>query len=122
MHKHTKITSEMESHVGARIKDFGIETVMEAIKNYSRIFHGKDFFLTYKWTLTEFTKSMDRFEKFLTYNKPYHKYLDTKKKSEAQLESMLIDINRPKPNITLDESPEDVRGLVAESLKQMGGK
>lgn len=122
MHHHLKFTEEIEKHIRARINDYGIELVIEAIKNYSRILHGDNFKLTYKWTLVDFTKSVDRFEKFLTYNRPYHRYLNTKKMSEAQLEAALQEYQGRTRSSYDNQQPEDVRSLVAKSLKQAEGK
>lgn len=122
MHHHLKITDEIESHVGARIDDFGVETVCEAIKNYERILHSDNFWLTYKWTLVDFTKSMNRFETFLTYNRPFHKYLNTKKMSEAQLEAALQTQAGRTRSPYDDAEPESVADLARKSLGLDGGK
>lgn len=116
MHHHLKLTDEMESHVGARIKDFGVELVIEAIENYARILKDDRFWLTYTWTLVDFTKSMNRFEKFLSHNRPYHKYLNTKKMSEAQLESWLQDRAGRHRSPCDNQNPVAIRGLIQESL------
>jgi hypothetical protein len=116
MHHHLKITDEIESHVGARIDDFGIEQVCEAIKNYERILHSDNFWLTYKWTLVDFTKSMNRFEKFLTYNRPFHQYLNTKKMSEPQLDQVLQSMAGRVASPYDQHEPESVADLARQSL------
>jgi len=45
---------KLKKALRARRKDFSVIDVKKAIENYSRVFHGDQYFWTHKWTLLEF--------------------------------------------------------------------
>lgn len=61
-----------QGHINYALKEYSLETIKEAIENYVKILDGKQYFLTYRWTLSEFLQR--GLEKCLTKNDPFSSY------------------------------------------------
>lgn len=66
--------------IKAKLKKFSSEEIKQAIDNYSKILKKNDYWLTYRWTLGEFFKRDNGFEKFLNKNNPLENYRNSQKK------------------------------------------
>lgn len=56
MIKHKKLTGEIQRAIEIRLKDFSVEDISQAIKNYAEIVKGEQYFFKYRWTLKDFLK------------------------------------------------------------------
>lgn len=86
--QHRKLSSKIKSSIKRKLKEFTEDEIKEAIETYSKVYHNKKCFFSYKWGLNEM---LDRgFERFLDgevedyYSKQYKnqkKKVPQKKKS-----------------------------------------
>lgn len=70
---HRKANAKMISHINARLEDYDLESVLEAIDNYKTIVDSDEYYFNYRWTLQDFM-TPNRFAKFLTASKPFDNY------------------------------------------------
>ena len=76
---HRNITSFI-GVINAKLKDYSIQEIKEAIDNYRAVLDSSECFMSYSWTLREFFQRSNGFEKFLTENKPLDNYKTFEKK------------------------------------------
>jgi hypothetical protein len=113
---HRKLTDQIKSSINSKLKDYSVDEICDAINNYSLIISMSQFYFTYRWPLATFLKRGNGFESFLSYNKPFHNYLDTKKWTEGELERWLAQRSRPQQVWTGDEDAESVGDIITKSL------
>lgn len=82
---HKKCTVGMKKKIAAALKDYTVEEIKEAIKNYEEILHSPDYFWNYVWTLMDFCSR--GIHKFLNEAKPYDNFFNKKlgEKSQKQV-------------------------------------
>jgi len=51
---HSKLTSSIKSAVDSVIKDYSQDEIKQSMNNYAEIVKGKEYYFSYRWTLTEF--------------------------------------------------------------------
>jgi len=56
---------KFKSCINARLQNYSVEELCQAIKNYGDILKSKDHFFTYHWTLEEFLSRKNALDKFL---------------------------------------------------------
>src|SRR5699024_2677236 len=54
--KHRKMNQAMKSHINARLKEYSVEELKKAIKNYADVLSSDNYYWTHKWTLQDFMK------------------------------------------------------------------
>jgi hypothetical protein len=53
---HKSLSSKMESHINARINEYGVDPVLKAIDNYDIVLNDEQYYWTHRWTLQDFMK------------------------------------------------------------------
>lgn len=76
---HKKINDTISKHINARLKEYSVEELKEAIDNYKTILEEEKYFLNYKWTLSDFMKP-NNVSKFMTNSDPFTSYLSNQYK------------------------------------------
>ena len=73
---HRDLTEDMKKAIDATLKAYSQEEVMQAISRYSKIYHDKDYYFKYTWTLISFLKQknalpdfMEEGQKWIAYKK-----------------------------------------------------
>jgi len=74
---HQKLTDKIASVINAKLEDgYSLETVKDAVSNYSQIISSQAHFFQYRWTLPEFlSRGLDKFK---TSSKPHENFLKRK--------------------------------------------
>jgi len=54
--QHKKLTSEIKRAIEIRLKDYSIDEICQAMKNYAEIVKDEQYYFKYKWTLKDFLK------------------------------------------------------------------
>ncbi len=82
---HRKLTDKMRGHINAKLDNYSVDEIIQAIDNYYQVLRGDEFFFSYRWKLDEFL--IRGFEKFLTENDPFSNYRSDKsvRKEDKQL-------------------------------------
>lgn len=70
---HKKLTADTKRAIDAASKDYSVEEISLAIKNYAHILKGTEYYFKYTWTLKDFLKR--GLEKFLDLNIAQQNYL-----------------------------------------------
>lgn len=77
--QHTKITSSMRSAIKARLKDYTYEQLIQAIDNYSTVYHGgSKYWFDTKYSLTDLMRDKD-VRKFIDDAEPLNNFLKNNK-------------------------------------------
>lgn len=73
---HRALTEDMKKVIDITLKAYSQEEVMQAISRYSKIYHDKDYYFKYTWTLISFLKQknalpdfMEEGQKWIAYKK-----------------------------------------------------
>lgn len=73
---HRALTEDMKKAIDVTLKAYSQEEVMQAISRYSKIYHDKDYYFKYTWTLISFLKQknalpdfMEEGQKWIAYKK-----------------------------------------------------
>lgn len=69
-----KEMEKYKSHISARLKNYCIEEIKEAICNYSTILKSNEHYFTHKWGLDEFLSKKGGLDKFITANDPFNNF------------------------------------------------
>jgi predicted transcriptional regulator len=84
--KHNKLTDKIKRKVKSSLKDYSVEEITNAIKNYSYVIKSDEYFFNYKWPLVDFLKR--GIEKFMDNADPLNNFKINKNKlkykSQAQ--------------------------------------
>ncbi|MBA7567402.1 hypothetical protein ES708_09113 [subsurface metagenome] len=60
--KHKKLTADIKRAIDRALRDYSLEVVSQAIKNYAEILKGDQYYFKYSWTLKDFLKrGLDKF-------------------------------------------------------------
>lgn len=62
---HRKLTEDIVKAIDATLKVHTKEEIMQAIARYAQIYHDKDYFFSYNWTLINFLKQKNALPDFL---------------------------------------------------------
>ena len=91
---HRKITPDMTKEIDKALKQYTLENILDAISRYSKIYHDKDYFFSYNWTLVNFLKQKNALPDFL---EDGQKWLSYKNATTAKESS------KPKPDLDVYE-------------------
>ncbi|SHF80034.1 hypothetical protein SAMN02746089_02573 [Caldanaerobius fijiensis DSM 17918] len=83
---HKVLNERMKRAASSALKVYTEQEIITAIRNYAKILHSNDYFLTYKWTLDEFLKRS--IEKFLNWEICSANYIDRRKQYERKRDSV----------------------------------
>lgn len=72
--KHKRMNQKMKSHTRARLEDYEIDELKQAIQNYSDVLAGTEYYWTHKWTYEEFMKP-NNIVRFLDEAEPKNNFL-----------------------------------------------
>jgi len=95
--KHIKLTDKMKTKINSSLKDYSLEEIKKAIKNYSIVLKGEKYFWDYKWTLEDFLSR--GLTKFL--DVPLENYETEKVKKDKKLPPLLDDWSKIKNKFNL---------------------
>lgn len=60
--QHRKLTDDIKRAINGKLKDYSLEDIQQAIKNYTEILKGDEYYWTHTWTLKEFlTRGLEKF-------------------------------------------------------------
>lgn len=74
---------KFKSHISAKLKNYSVEEITEAISNYSTILEGSEYYWTYKWGLDDFLSRKNGLDKFITANDPFSNFKKGQKENEG---------------------------------------
>ena len=87
---HRKLTEDMTKAIDATLKVHTKEEIMQAIARYARIYHDKDYFFSYNWTLINFLKQKNALPDFMDDGQKWLSYKNATATKEP---------SKPKPDI-----------------------
>lgn len=70
---HRSMSKKIEGHINAKLENYSVEEICNAIENYSLVLNGEQYFWTHKWTLAEFL--LRGLEKFTDESDPLQNFL-----------------------------------------------
>jgi len=88
---HRKLTADTTKVIDKVLKVYALEEVLDAISRYSKIYHDKNYFFKYNWTLINFLKQQNALPEFMEDGQKWIAY----KTAITQTES-------PKPKVDLN--------------------
>ena len=81
--KHRKMNQKTKSHINARLGDYSVEELKQAISNYRKVLDSDEYFWTHKWTLQEFMKP-NNVERFIDDADPFNNFKKSKSKKDLR--------------------------------------
>ncbi len=75
--KHRKLTDSMKRHTKARLDDYSIDELKQAMSNYKEVLESDNYYWTHKWTYQDFMKP-DNVVRFLDESEPKTNFLSNK--------------------------------------------
>ena len=81
---HRKITPDMTKEIDKALKQYTLENILDAISRYSRIYHDKDYFFSYNWTLANFLKQKNALPDFLEDGQKWLSYKNATATKESE--------------------------------------
>ncbi|WP_199614689.1 replication protein [Paenibacillus alkalitolerans] len=81
--KHRNLSDRMKSAINARLDDYSVEELQEAISNYHTILTSELYFWSYKWSLLDFMNDKN-VVKFITENNPFETYRKQRRGNNAE--------------------------------------
>lgn len=75
---------KFKSPILAKLKNYSVEEIKQAISNYVLILKSDEHYFTHKWGLDEFLSRKGNLDKFLTVNDPFHNFKNFKKKENEK--------------------------------------
>ncbi len=70
--KHRVLTERIRRKISGQLRDYTVPEICKAIRNYSKIVHGDEYYWTYKWTLFDFLQR--GLEKFMDEADPFNNF------------------------------------------------
>ena len=80
--KHRKMTTQMKSHINARLKEYSVEELKKAIDNYATVLNDDKYYWTHRWSLQDFMKP-NNVTRFVDEAAPLENFLDKSKKNNT---------------------------------------
>lgn len=87
---HRKLTEDMTKAIDTTLKAYAQEEIMQAIARYAQIYHDKNYFFKYNWTLTNFLKQKNALPDFLDEGQKWVAYKNATTTKEP---------SKPKPDL-----------------------
>ena len=91
---HRNLTEDMIKAIDATLKVHTKEEIMQAIARYAKIYHDKDYFFSYNWTLTNFLKQKNALPNFLDDGQKWLSYKNA---------TTIKEIDKPKTDLDVYE-------------------
>ncbi len=90
--KHRKMNQAMQSHINARLQEYSLDELKQAINNYSTILNSDDYYWTHKWSLQDFMKP-NNVTRFVDEAEPFDNFKSNKstKKKELDISDFNLD-------------------------------
>ena len=90
--------------LNSALEHYSEPEIQGAMKNYSTVLFGKEYYWTHKWGLDEFLSRKGGLDKFLTVNMPFENFRDKSVVLEEDQEEDLIESVNNIPGIKVEES------------------
>ena len=87
---HRKLTEDMTKAIDTTLKAYAQEEIMQAIARYAQIYHDKNYFFKYNWTLTNFLKQKNALPDFMDEGQKWVAYKNATTTKEP---------SKPKPDL-----------------------
>lgn len=97
---HRKLTEDMTKAIDTTLKAYAKEEIMQAIARYAQIYHDKNYFFKYNWTLTNFLKQKNALPDFMDEGQKWVAYKNATTTKE---------IDKPKTNLDVYEYSQSWR-------------
>src|SRR5699024_8222644 len=81
--KHRKMNQAMKSHINARLQEYSLEELRQAIKNYSDILKSDNYYWTHKWSLQDFMKP-NNVTRFVDEAEPFNNFKSNKQNNTSK--------------------------------------
>lgn len=82
--QHKRMNQKMKSHTNARLEDYSVDELRQAIKNYAEVLKGTQYYWSHKWTYEEFMKP-NNVVRFLEEAEPKKNFLDKSNKGKVEI-------------------------------------
>lgn len=82
--QHKRMNQKMKSHTNARLEDYSVDELKQAIKNYAEVLKGTQYYWSHKWTYEEFMKP-NNVVRFLEEAEPKKNFLDKSNKGKVEI-------------------------------------
>lgn len=82
--QHKRMNQKMKSHTNARLEDYSVDELRQAIKNYAEVLKGTQYYWSHKWTYEEFMKP-NNVVRFLDEAEPKKNFLDKSNKGKVEI-------------------------------------
>jgi|GEM_PF-4332998 len=91
--KHQKITPKMKTNANARLKEYSVENLKNAIENYAEVLKGNQYYWTHKWRFDDLMKP-NGITKFLDESEPMTNYLKNEYKGQQQQKQPVDEVSQ----------------------------
>ena len=81
--KHRKMNQAMKSHINARLQEYSLDELRQAIKNYSDILKSDSYYWTHKWSLQDFMKP-NNVTRFVDEAEPFNNFKSNKQNNTSK--------------------------------------
>ncbi len=102
---HRKLTEDMIKAIDATLKVHTKEEIMQAIARYAKIYHDKDYFFSYNWTLINFLKQKNALPDFLDDGQKWLSYKNATATKETEKPKTDLDVYEYSPSWREGELP-----------------
>ncbi len=102
---HRKITPDMNKEIDKALKQYTLENILDAISRYSKIYHDKDYFFSYNWTLINFLKQKNALPDFLDDGQKWLSYKNATATKETEKPKTDLDVYEYSPSWREGELP-----------------
>ena len=102
---HRKITPDMTKEIDKALKQYTLENILDAISRYSKIYHDKDYFFSYNWTLINFLKQKNALPDFLDDGQKWLSYKNATTTKEIDKPKTDLDVYEYSPSWREEELP-----------------
>lgn len=91
--QHKRMNQKMKSSTNARLKDYSLDELKQAIQNYSDVLKGDEYYWTHKWTYEEFMRP-NNIVRFLDEAGPKQNFLSGRLNDEIRQSSYRQDYSK----------------------------
>lgn len=99
--RHRTLSEEIVKAAKRALRKWSSAQIIEAMKNYARVYHSKIHFFKYKWRLEFFLSRATAIPQFLNESDPWNNFMDDKKRDEQleQQQKDLVDVDGEKVKV-----------------------
>ena len=102
---HRKLTEDMTKAIDTTLKAYAQEEIMQAIARYAQIYHDKNYFFKYNWTLTNFLKQKNALPDFMDEGQKWVAYKNATTTKEIDKPKTDLDVYEYSPSWREGELP-----------------